>query len=73
MKSFKNLLDRIRAVEEYEGYSPKVCISKAFWNKYAHGIADLSNDGISINIVDKIKGRDSFLLEKASEKIPNID
>lgn len=67
------LYERINAFEHDEGYLPKVRISKAFWNKYAHEIADLAGDGISINVIDKIRGRHSFLLEKESEGSTKID
>lgn len=73
MKPFELLLDRINQFEENEGYLPKVRISRAFWNEYAHEIADLAKDDISINVVDSIRGPHSFLLEKASEKSLEID
>lgn len=71
--SFELLLDRINDFYHNHGYYPKVRISKAFWEQYAHEIADLAKDNISINVVENISGPHSFLFKKAHEKSPKID
>lgn len=67
------LRERINDFYHNEGYYPKVRISKAFWEQFAHEIADLAKDNISINVVDNIRSRHSFFLEKANDKSPEID
>lgn len=62
--SFDLLLERINDFYLNQGYYPKVRISKAFWEEYAHEIADLAKDSISINVVDNLRSRHSFLLEE---------
>lgn len=71
--SFDLLLERINDFYHNEGFYPKVRISKAFWEQFAHEIADLASDGITINVVDNIRNRHSFLLGKTDTRATQID
>ncbi|SHG18901.1 hypothetical protein SAMN05443144_1213 [Fodinibius roseus] len=71
--SFDLLLSRINDFYHTHGYYPKVKVIMAFWENNAHSIAKLANKHIEINVVDNIRGKNSFLLEGMEEQSSVID
>ena len=75
MKSIEHLRKKHATHKDKHGKYPTVRISKGFWEENADVIAELSNQGIDINVDDRILLKNTFLLgdiEKAGTTVDTV-